>query len=248
MFVATVVDIEQAYGGNVVLSGLNWDIPVGVHGLLGPNGAGKTTFLRTLATVMPPRVGSVTVCGETVVSERIARSVRRDIGYLPQDFGFYPGFSAYDFVRYCAWMRAVPKARIDSAAVEAIAAVALTDRRDALMKTLSGGMLRRAGIASAIVGKPRLLLLDEPTVGLDPAQRLEFRDLLRSLTDTAIVLSTHLVEDIGAVCDSVTILDRGRFIFKDTPVALAAADTGCAGDSPLERGYMSLLARNGALA
>lgn len=246
--VATIGDLAQGYGRNVVLSGLTFDIPVGVMGLLGPNGAGKTTLLRTLATVTPPRAGIITVCGELVDSERSARAARRVIGYLPQEFGYFPGFTVFDFVRYCAWMRAVPKANVDHAATEAIEAVALGDQRDTRMKSLSGGMLRRAGIASAIVGKPRLLLLDEPTVGLDPAQRLEFRDLLRSLTDAAVVLSTHLVEDVAAVCDTVIVLTQGQVIFCGAPATLASADLGGVGDSPLERGYMSILTRNEAIA
>ncbi|MFE9796692.1 ATP-binding cassette domain-containing protein [Streptomyces goshikiensis] len=163
-----------------------------------------------------PQRGRPELFGSPVTNERQARHVRRRIGYLPQDFGCYPAFSITDFVRYCAWLREVPSKSADSATKEALAAVGLADRARDRMKSLSGGMLRRAGIAAAIVGSPSLLLLDEPTVGLDPAQRLDFRELIRSLAHAgaAVLLSTHLVE-----------------------LATPAAP----GDSPLERGYMTVL-------
>lgn len=149
----------------------------------------------------------------------------------------------YDFVRYCAWLREVPSTRTHAATLEAIDRVGLGDRIKAKMKALSGGMLRRAGIAAALVGSPRLVLLDEPTVGLDPAQRLEFRELIRSLADTAVVLSTHLVEDVNAVCDEVAVMTEGTFAFRGTPVQLGdLARPDMPGDTALERGYMTALA------
>ncbi|MEV7778722.1 ATP-binding cassette domain-containing protein [Kitasatospora sp. NPDC088351] len=241
--IAALSGLVQGYGRREVISGLDWDLGIGVHGLLGPNGAGKTTLLRTLATVVPARQGSLTVCGHMVRSERSARAARRRIGYLPQDFGYYPAYSVYDFVRYCAWLRGVPSRESHQETVRAIESVGLEGRAKDTMKSLSGGMLRRAGVASAIVGSPSLLLLDEPTVGLDPAQRLQFRDLIRSLKDTAVILSTHLVEDVAAVCDEVAVMRDGAFVFRGTPRDLAArsAEAGVAGDSPLERGYMATL-------
>ncbi|MFF4413292.1 ATP-binding cassette domain-containing protein [Streptosporangium sp. NPDC001559] len=225
------------------------DVKPGVLGLLGPNGAGKTTLLRTLATAIPPRQGTVRICGSLVDSSRAARRVRHNIGYLPQHFGFYPSFSVYDFVRYCAWLRGVPGSTVDAAVHEAIEFVDLASRRKDTLKSLSGGMVRRCGIASAIVGWPRLVLLDEPTVGLDPAQRLEFRSVIRRLREagTAVVLSTHLVEDVAAVCDTVSVLHEGRMIWQGPPDRLAAsARPEVEADTPLERGYMSVLTRRGA--
>ncbi|MFD4608035.1 MULTISPECIES: ATP-binding cassette domain-containing protein [unclassified Streptomyces] len=247
--IASLSGIAQGYGRHQVISGLDWDLGVGVHGLLGPNGAGKTTLLRTLATVAPAQEGALEICGRRVHSERTARAARPLIGYLPQEFGYYPSFSVYDFVRYSAWLRGVPDGEAHGAALKAIASVLLDGRAQATMKSLSGGMLRRAGIAAAIVGSPRLLLLDEPTVGLDPEQRLQFRELIRSLTGSAIVLSTHLVEDVAAVCDQVVVMQSGRFLFRGTPEALAGnSRSGVAGDSPLERGYMAALSGQGALS
>ncbi len=247
--IALASGLVQGYGRKSVISGIDLEIRPGVVGLLGPNGAGKTTLLRTLATTSPPRGGALEICGTRVTSERTARKARRNIGYLPQEFGYLPAFTVYDFVRYCAWLRGVPGRSAHEATVAAIASVGLADRRKAKMKSLSGGMLRRAGIASAIVGSPRLLLLDEPTVGLDPAQRLEFRELLRSLKDTAVVLSTHLVEDVSAICDSVIVMDEGRFLYQGSPGELAEiASDQAPGDSPIERGYMTVLSGHGVPA
>ncbi|MCQ4046052.1 ATP-binding cassette domain-containing protein [Streptantibioticus rubrisoli] len=243
--VVRVSGLTQGYGKSAVISGLDLDIGHGVFGLLGPNGAGKTTLLRTFATITPPLSGTIEIVGQEVTSERAARLVRRQIGYLPQDFGYHPGFSVYEFVRYCAWLREVPSARVHEAAVRVIDQVGLSDRMKAKMKSLSGGMVRRAGIAAALVGSPRLVLLDEPTVGLDPAQRLEFRKLIRSLNNTAVVLSTHLVEDVAAICREVAVMSSGEFLFQGSPRDLSAqAPSGDGvGDTPLERGYMAVLNR-----
>ncbi|NWF26675.1 ATP-binding cassette domain-containing protein [Streptomyces sp. PKU-EA00015] len=242
--VARLTALTQGYGGRRVIEDLNLSIQPGVTGLLGPNGAGKTTLFRTLATIAPPQSGRLELFGKPVTNERDVRQVRRRIGYLPQDFGYYPAFSITDFVRYCAWLREVPSKEAGPAAEAALAAVGLTDRARDRMKSLSGGMLRRAGIAAAIVGSPSLVLLDEPTVGLDPAQRLDFRDLIRSLarSGAAVVLSTHLVEDVGAACDTVLVLSEGQVVHNGTPQQLAEQSAPMApGDSPLERGYMTVL-------
>ncbi|MEV8316223.1 ATP-binding cassette domain-containing protein [Streptomyces sp. NPDC059900] len=247
--VVRLTALTQGYGNRRIIEGLDLDIQPGVTGLLGPNGAGKTTLFRTLATIAPPQSGGLELFGKAVTGERDVRRVRPRIGYLPQDFGYYPAFSLTDFVRYCAWLREVPSKEATSATAEALAAVGLADRARERMKSLSGGMLRRAGIAAAIVGSPSLLLLDEPTVGLDPAQRLDFRELIRSLArgGAAVVLSTHLVEDVGAACDTVLVLNDGRLVHSGTPQELAALSTPAApGDSPLERGYMTVLGSRGS--
>ncbi|MFD8581819.1 ATP-binding cassette domain-containing protein [Streptomyces californicus] len=239
-----MTSLAQGYGNRRIIDNLNLSIQAGVTGLLGPNGAGKTTLFRTLATIAPPWRGQLDLFGKSISDERQARRARRSIGYLPQDFGYYPAFSITDFVGYCAWLREVPSRKAESMTREALEAVGLADRGQDRMKSLSGGMLRRAGIAAAIVGSPDLLLLDEPTVGLDPAQRLDFRELIRSLAraGTAVVLSTHLVEDVGAACDTVLVLNDGQVRHSSTPQQLADLATLTApGDSPLERGYMTVL-------
>ncbi len=232
-------------GRYLAVNGLDLALSTGVHGLLGPNGAGKTTLIRALATVLAPAGGQLTLLGRSVGGRSDLRSVRRALGYLPQHFGFYPRFTVREFVGYMAWLKEIHKADIPAAVQRAVDRVGLTAKADARMKTLSGGMLRRAGIAQAIVNDPQLLLLDEPTVGLDPEQRLDFRELLRDLgTDSCVLVSTHLVEDVVAACTDVVVVNEGRLVWQGTPDALAAQGAeGDAGDSPAERGYSALLRR-----
>ncbi|MFD8620278.1 ABC transporter ATP-binding protein [Streptomyces sp. NPDC059513] len=222
---------------------LDLALGTGVHGLLGPNGAGKTTLIRTLATVLRPTEGSLTLLGELADGGSGQRALRRRLGYLPQEFGYYKRFTVREFVAYMAWLKEVPNADVPAAVQRAVERVGLAERADDRMKTLSGGMVRRVGIAQAIVNDPAILLLDEPTAGLDPAQRVRFRDLLQQLgTDTCVLVSTHLVEDVAAACTDVVLFAEGRLVFQGTPDELAAAGgPEHVGDSPLERGYSALL-------
>ncbi|GAB2443802.1 ABC transporter ATP-binding protein [Streptosporangium sandarakinum] len=242
-FIFEVEGLAQGYGSRRIISGLSMRAARGAVGLLGPNGAGKTTLLRTLATVTPPRQGKIRIFGQELRTDADVREARRSIGYLPQDFGCHPGFSVYEFVRYCAWLRMVPERTAGKAALRALDQVGLAAMRSRKMKELSGGMLRRAGIAQAIVGEVKLVLLDEPTVGLDPEQRLEFRDLIREISgEAAVVLSTHLVEDVAAACGTLYVIRDGAVVFSGTPQQLTdrAAPDG-RGDTPLERDYTTAL-------
>ncbi|HEX8498855.1 MAG TPA: ABC transporter ATP-binding protein [Actinomycetales bacterium] len=208
------------------VDGLDLRLGVGVHGLLGPNGAGKTTLVRILATVLVPSEGSACLLGIDTGDGRQRRALRRQIGYLPQAFGYYPRFTVREFVEYFSWLKEVPPARAGAAVDEVLERVGLSHRAGDRMKTLSGGMLRRAGVAQALVNTPRLLLLDEPTAGLDPEQRVSFRALLRDLAlDTTVVVSTHLVEDVAGACTNVVLMDSGRVVATGTPAALA--EVGC---------------------
>jgi ABC-type multidrug transport system ATPase subunit len=230
-------------GRRMAVDGLDLSLGTGVHGLLGPNGAGKTTLMRALATVLRPAGGALTLLGQPVGGRLDLRQLRRVIGYLPQEFGFYPRFTVREFVEYLAWLKEMPGRDVPAAVQRAIDRVGLADRADDRMKTLSGGMLRRAGIAQAIVNDPQILLLDEPTVGLDPEQRLDFRALLRELAaDTCVLVSTHLVEDVVAACTDVVLIDVGRLVYQGVPTDLEnAGGAEGAGDSPAERGYSALL-------
>ncbi|MER5865361.1 ABC transporter ATP-binding protein [Kitasatospora sp. NPDC002040] len=227
----------------MAVDGLDLSLGTGAHGLLGPNGAGKTTLIRALATVLRPAAGELELLGGSPGGPGGLRALRRRIGYLPQEFGYYKRFTVREFVEYMAWLKEVPKAEIPGAVQRAVERVGLADRADHRMKTLSGGMVRRAGIAQAIVNDPDLLLLDEPTAGLDPAQRLRFRELLQELgREACVVVSTHLVEDVAAACSDVVLFAEGRLVFQGTPAELAAAGgPEHPGDSPLERGYSALL-------
>jgi ABC-type multidrug transport system ATPase subunit len=237
--------VVQRLGRKEVLRGVDLTVQPGVFGLLGPNGAGKTTLLRALATVAPPSGGRLRLVGfdPTVTDQR--RQLRRRLGYLPQAMGYYPGFTVAEFVEYFALLKEMPPATVNRAVARAIERVGLADRAKSKLKTLSGGMLRRVGIAQAIVNDPDLLLLDEPTAGLDPEQRVTFRALLREIGEqSVVVVSTHLVEDVAAACSDLAILEQGRIVFQGTPSALIAqGEQGGAGDSPLERGYTQALTR-----
>jgi ABC-2 type transport system ATP-binding protein len=235
-------DLRQGYPGRVVLEGLDLELRPGVTGLLGPNGAGKSTLMRTLATVQPPLGGRIVLDGVTIDGEKAARYIRRRIGYLPQRFGWDPGMRVGDFVEYGAWMREVPGKHRARAVERALSQVDLENRKHERMSRLSGGMRQRAGIAWAIVGDPGLVILDEPTVGLDPRQRLQFRQILGGLTDATVLLSTHLIDDVAASCEHVIVLHSGRVLFTGEVSEMAdRAGDGVVGHTPLERAYMELL-------
>jgi ABC-2 type transport system ATP-binding protein len=239
-----ITGLTRRFGRTMAVAGVDLQAGQGVLGLLGPNGAGKTTLLRMLATVVPPTSGRLRLLGRDPGQYGPRQQVRRQLGYLPQDLGYYRGFTVAEFVEYFALLKDVPAARVAGAVATAIDRVGLADRAQSRLRTLSGGMLRRTGIAQAIVNEPALLLLDEPTAGLDPEQRVVFRALLRDLGECAtVVVSTHLVEDVGAACAQVALMDQGTIVFHGTPADLAARGAGHGtGDGPLERGYSAVLA------
>jgi ABC-2 type transport system ATP-binding protein len=235
--------LTRRFGRTTAVAGVNLQAGPGVLGLLGPNGAGKTSLLRMMATAVPPTSGRLRLLGRDPGSYPPRQEIRRRLGYLPQNLGYYPGFTVLEFVEYFALLKEVPAARVPAAVAAAVERVDLGGKAKARLRTLSGGMLRRVGIAQAIVNEPELLLLDEPTAGLDPEQRMAFRGLLRDLGRRAtVVVSTHLVEDVGAACAHVALMDQGKIVFHGTPDDLIArGDVHAAGDAPLERGYSAVL-------
>lgn len=237
--------LSQGYGRRAVLDGLEIDVPEGVTVLLGPNGAGKTTLLETLTLQRKAWGGSLSVCGVDTTRPAGRRLARRSIGYLPQYFGYFPRFTVIEFVEYAAWLKGVPGQRLRLRALAAIEKVDLSSRANHQLRKLSGGMLRRVGIAQAIVHKPALIVLDEPTAGLDPQQRIQFRAFVRDLPrGTSALISTHLVEDVNHLGAHVLVLADGAIEFAGSPAELTAEATGqVEGDTPLERGYASVLAR-----
>lgn len=240
--VLSATKLSQGYGRETVFRDLDLEFRPGVTAILGPNGAGKTTLLRTLATVQPPRSGRLTIAGQDVTSEVEARKIRRKIGYLPQRPGLDPGMKVRDFVVYGAWLRGLPPGDWSDAARAALDHVGLTDQVRKKVRRLSGGMRQRAAIAWAIVGEPPIVLLDEPTVGLDPQQRLRFRDIIAGLADTTVLLSTHLIDDVDAICDQVVVIHHGRIRFAGSVDELRSLDdSSMPGHTPLERAYMHLL-------
>jgi ABC-type multidrug transport system ATPase subunit len=236
--------VTRRFSRNLAVAGVDLETGPGVFGLLGPNGAGKTTLLRMMATVITPSAGTLRLLGRDPGSYGPRREIRRRLGYLPQNIGYYPGFTVAEFVEYFALLKEMPPARIPAAVAAAVERVDLGGKARAKLRTLSGGMLRRVGIAQALVNQPDLLLLDEPTAGLDPEQRMAFRGLLRDLGQrVTVIVSTHLVEDVGAACREVALMDTGRIVFHGTPDELIARGegSGAAGDAPLERGYSAVL-------
>jgi ABC-type multidrug transport system ATPase subunit len=240
-----ISDLTRRFGRTQAVAGVTLATGPGVFGLLGPNGAGKTSLLRMLATVIPPTSGRLRLLDRNPGAYGPRREIRRRLGYLPQNLGYYPGFTVVEFVEYFALLKDMPAGRVPGAVAAAVERVGLEDKARAKLRTLSGGMLRRVGIAQAIVNQPELLLLDEPTAGLDPEQRVAFRALLRELGRRAtVIVSTHLVEDVGAACTQVALMSQGRLVFHGTPDELTARaeGTAAAGDAPLERGYSAVLA------
>jgi len=247
-----LTNVTRSFGRNRAVDGVSLEVGPGVFGLLGPNGAGKTSLLRMIGTVLSPSSGEIRLLDRDPKNAAQRREIRRRLGYLPQNLGYYPAFTVVEFIEYFALLKDMPPARVPKAVATAVERVDLGARARARLRTLSGGMLRRVGIAQAIVNEPDLLLLDEPTAGLDPEQRVGFRALLRDLGQTAtVVVSTHLVEDVGAACSEVALMDAGRIVFRGTPAELVARGEGHAlGDAPMERGYSAVLqaARQGGVA
>jgi len=240
-----IAGLTRRFGRTQAVAGVDLSAGPGVFGLLGPNGAGKTSLLRVMATVIPPSSGRLRLLGRDPGGYGPRREIRRRLGYLPQNLGYYPSFTVAEFVEYFALLKEVPPPRVPLSVAAAIERTGLGDKARARLRTLSGGMLRRVGIAQAIVNEPELLLLDEPTAGLDPEQRVAFRALMRECGEHAtVVVSTHLVEDVGAACTEVALMNQGKIVFHGTPAELIArADgTDAAGDAPLERGYSAVLA------
>lgn len=199
----------------------------GVLGLVGPNGAGKTTLLRILATLLEPTSGVVTWDGQDAV--RYPCSLRRTLGYVPQDFGVYPQLTAREFLCYIGELKRLRGAALRREVGAALEAVRLLDMADRQLSTFSGGMVRRVGLAQALLGQPQLLVLDEPTVGLDPAERVRFRDQLAVLQgDRLVVLSTHIITDVEAVATDLALLQHGHIVWAGSPAGLLADAAGCA--------------------
>jgi ABC-2 type transport system ATP-binding protein len=236
--------ITRKFGRTTAVDGVTLDAGPGVLGLLGPNGAGKTSLLRMLATILPPLSGDLRLLDRDPARPAARRDIRRRLGYLPQNLGYYPSFTVVEFVEYFALLKEMPPHIVPKAVATAIERVELGAKAKAKLRTLSGGMLRRVGIAQAIVNEPQLLLFDEPTAGLDPEQRVAFRALMRDFGQTAtVIVSTHLVEDVGAACSEVALMFEGKIVFRGTPGELTARGEGHGvGDAPLERGYSAVLA------
>lgn len=236
-----VRNLAQGYGRHEVIADLSFAVPSGaIVGLLGPNGAGKTTLIRTVATLMPPRDGSLELAGRDVTTRAGIKAARAHLGYLPQGFTADGSLSVRDFVGYNLWMRGLATDRMDECIGEALALVEMDQDARRRISSLSGGMRQRAGIAAAVAGEPEVILLDEPTAGLDPAQRSTFRRMLRSLKGSTVLLSTHLVEDVVSLADQLLVMESGKLVYDGSTSALTSAGESV---DALEERYIHLLGK-----
>lgn len=203
--------VSKQYKNNTAVDRVSARLHRGVYGLLGANGAGKTTLMRMICGILKPTEGAITFDGLDVREE----AYRAILGYLPQDFGYYPEFTTMDFLLYMAALKGIPKAQARRRANELLELVSLQEAGKKKIKTFSGGMKQRLGIAQALLNEPQLLILDEPTAGLDPKERVRFRNLIEKLGKESIVLlSTHIVSDIEHIADEILMMRDGQLIFQ----------------------------------
>ena len=233
-------NLVKVYPGPVAaLQGVSLEATHGMLGLLGPNGAGKTTLLRIVAGLLEPTSGAVLLDGEDVSTD--PRRIRRQLGYLPQDFGFYPHLTGAAMLRFLLVLKGVRAPRgVKRLAGELLERVNLQDAARRKVGSYSGGMRQRLGIAQALAGDPRIVVVDEPTAGLDPEERMRFYRLLAELAeDRLVLLSTHIVEDISVLCPRVAVLAGGRVVADTTPGAVRARLEGTIFEGAVEKGRMA---------
>ena len=217
-------NLNQYYGKKQALKNVNLTIKTGMFGLLGRNGAGKTTLMKVLATLIPKSEGDISVCGRNV--ERV-QGVRKIVGYLTQDFSVYPNMTVYEAMDYLGVLSGLNKGQRKERIPKLLERVNLQDDSRKKVKALSGGMKQRLGIAQAILHDPKVLIVDEPTAGLDPEERVRFRNLLCEIAeDRIVILSTHIVGDIEATCENIAVLDEGEIIYKGTVTDLIGMAEG----------------------
>lgn len=206
-----IQNLTKNYGKKQALSEVSLTIPQGMFGLLGPNGAGKTTLMKVLTTLLKKTSGEVKICGVPVEN---SREIRNMTGYLPQDFSMYGNMSAYEALDYLAVLSGMSKAERKIKVPEMLEKVNLLEKRKTKVRSMSGGMKRRLGIAQAIIHDPKVIIVDEPTAGLDPEERVRFRNLLCEIAkDRIVLLSTHIVGDIEATCENIAVLNQGKICF-----------------------------------
>ncbi len=207
--------LTKHYGNKIAVDCVTATLEPGVYGLLGANGAGKTTLMRMLCAILESTSGEVLLDGQDVIS--MGADYRNVLGYLPQDFGYYPNYTAMEFLMYIAALKGIPKKIARQRAKRLLEEVGLGNVANKKVRTFSGGMKQRVGIAQALLNNPDILILDEPTAGLDPKERVRFRNLLSDYAgDKIVILSTHIVSDIEAIADGVLLMKKGRFVLQGT--------------------------------
>lgn len=213
-----IKDLSKNFGRKQALSHVNLEIGQGMFGLLGPNGAGKTTLMKIITTLTKKSSGEVKLCGIPVEE---CGKIRKMIGYLPQDFSMYGNMGAYEALDYLAVLSGMNKKERAERVTEMLEKVNLGEQRKTKVKAMSGGMKRRLGIAQAMIHNPKIIVVDEPTAGLDPEERVRFRNLLCEIArERIVILSTHIVGDIEATCENIAVLDKGEILFQGTVAQL----------------------------
>ena len=208
-------NVTKDYGDIHAINHVTYHMKKGVYGLLGVNGAGKTTLMRMLCTAINPTDGVILWDGKDIFS--LGASYRSILGYLPQNYGFYPDLSVYDYMMYIASIKGLRSITAKKRTIKLLEQVGLSEKRKNKMRTLSGGMLRRVGIAQAMLNDPRILVLDEPTAGLDPNERIRFRNLISELSeDRLVLLSTHIVSDVEYIANEIILMKEGKFFYTGT--------------------------------
>lgn len=218
-------NVTRRFGQKDAVAGVSAVLKPGVYGLLGANGAGKTTLMRMVCDVLRPTSGCIAYNGVDVAS--MGEEYRALLGYLPQDFGYYPDFTAMDFMLYMAALKGVPRRKARSLCADLLDEVGLADHAKAKIRTFSGGMKQRLGIAQAVLNNPEVLVLDEPTAGLDPKERVRFRNLIAGFSqDKIVLLSTHIVSDVEYIADEVLLMKSGALIMRGAPESVVASVAG----------------------
>jgi ABC-type multidrug transport system ATPase subunit len=226
----SVNHVTKNYGKFTALKDVSLEFDGGVYGFLAPNGAGKTTLIKMIATLLFPTEGEITWAGTDIL--KLDEEYRALVGYLPQDFGYYKGYSPRQYLRYLAALKGVhhPDERID----ELLGMVSLTDVRDKKMRKFSGGMIQRVGIAQALLGDPKILILDEPTAGLDPKERVRLRNIISGLAkDRIVIFSTHIVSDIETIADNLIMIRDHKVLYAGSPAGIGGQLTGKLFELPL---------------
>lgn len=217
-----ITNLTKDFRKTRAVNGVNYTFRSGVYGLLGVNGAGKTTLMRMLTTLLNPTSGTITWDGEDIF--KMDKEFRRLLGYLPQDFGAYPDFSVQDYLMYISTLKGMKPAAARARVAQMLELTGMTQFKGKKMKALSGGMKRRAGIAQAVLNDPQILILDEPTAGLDPSERIRFRNLISELaSDRIVLLSTHIVSDVESAASQIILMKDGKFLVTGTAEELIAS-------------------------
>ena len=231
-----ISNLSKQFGNKTALDDVSLEINSGMFGLLGRNGAGKTTLMRILTTLLTKTSGDITICDIPIEK---ARDIRKIVGYLPQDFSMYPNMTVYEAMDYLGVLSEIPSKKRKGMVLELLDKVNLYDCQKVRIKALSGGMKRRLGIAQAIMHDPKVIIVDEPTAGLDPEERMRFKNLLSDISkDKIVILSTHIIEDIEETCENVAILNNGKVIYNGKTEKLSTLDSK---NTTILGGYMKVM-------